>query len=53
MKNNVVLVIQGKKIELLNDQDIDRLEEKFLKEERGVLELKLKENLENKDSKEF
>ncbi len=49
----MVLVIQGKKIELLNDQDIDRLEEKFLKEERGVLELKLKENLENKDSKEF
>ncbi len=49
MKNNVVLVIQGKKIELLNDQDIDRLDEKILKEERGVLEQKLKENLENKD----
>jgi hypothetical protein len=38
-----------KKIELLNDQDIDRLDEKILKEERGVLEQKLKENLENKD----
>ena len=52
-KGNLTIMILGKRIENLNDNDIEKLTEKNLKEERTKLDNRLKENQQLKERKEF
>lgn len=53
IKGNFAVSISGKRIEQLTDDDLDRVTEKKLKEEKTKIEIKIKENLQNKEAKEF
>lgn len=52
-KGNNNVTIGGKKLEHLKDEDLKDISEKVLKDEKLKLEIKIKENLENKEHKEF
>jgi hypothetical protein len=53
MKGKEVVQIAGKRIEQLTDEALDRVTEKTLKDEKMKLEIRIKENLQNKEAKEF
>lgn len=53
IKGNWIVTISGKKIEQLNEEDLEKLSEKFLKDEKSRLEIKVRENMQNKEQKEF